>query len=81
MKAKIKKKTPKSKNAKLVNKAMTFAEIMKKNPKAAIILMEEGMHCVGCHLSASETLEQGAVMHGINPDKLVNKINRQLNKK
>jgi hybrid cluster-associated redox disulfide protein len=56
---------------------MTFAEIMKKDPESAQIFMQEGMHCFGCHLAATETLEQGAMMHGLDPDKLVNKINKK----
>ena len=80
MKTGIKKKTSRGKSAKipLIDKNMTFAEILKRDPDAAMILMEEGMHCIGCHFSTQETLEQGAIMHGINPDKLVKKINNKL---
>lgn len=60
----------------IIDKTMTFAEIMQKNPEAAEILMNKGMHCIGCHMAMHETLEQGAIMHGLNPDKLVKELNK-----
>jgi len=65
----------------LVDKSMTFAEIMEKNPEAAWILMKKGMHCMGCAMASGETLEQGAIIHGIDPDKLVKEINKKLSTK
>jgi len=60
---------------KKINKKMSFSEVMKNNPEAAEILMNEGMHCFGCPMAMSETLEQGAAAHGINADKIVLKLN------
>jgi hybrid cluster-associated redox disulfide protein len=62
----------------LINKKMSFGEIMNRYPEAAMILMDKGMHCMGCGAANFETLEQGALMHGINPDKLVEEINKFL---
>lgn len=64
-----------------INKKMSFSEIMEKFPEATEILFESGMHCCGCPMSANESLEQGALMHGINPDRLIEKLNKKLNKK
>jgi hybrid cluster-associated redox disulfide protein len=64
----------------LITKKMTFAEIMRKNPEAGRVLMEKGMHCVGCGMAMMETLEQGAIVHGLDPDKLVKELN-QMKKK
>lgn len=77
------KKTSKSKTKDkiLVNKKMSFGEIINRYPEAGEILMENGMHCFGCSMAMYETLEQGALMHGINPDKLVEKINKKVGKK
>jgi len=72
---KMKKINKKPRGKTEITKKMSFAEIMKKKPEAVEVLMKEGMHCVGCHMAMFETLEQGAVMHGIDPDKLVKKIN------
>lgn len=63
-----------------INKKMTFMEVIEKNPDSAEILFKNGMHCIGCAFAMDETLEQGAIMHSIDPDKLVNEINSKLEK-
>jgi len=69
------------KTNKKINKKMSFSEILEKNPEVVGILLEHGMHCIGCPMSQMETLEEGAVAHGLNPDKLVDEINTTLLKK
>jgi len=64
-----------------INKDMTFAELMEKHPEAAGELFAQGMHCVGCGAAAFETIEQGAMAHGINPEKLIKKLNKGAKKK
>ena len=58
-----------------ITKDMSFAEIIEKNPNAVEMLMQKGMHCIGCGMAAMETLEQGALIHGMNPDEIVKEIN------
>ena len=65
------------KSDKEITKKMSFSEIMEKNPDAAEVLFRSGMHCIGCGMAAMETLEQGALMHGLDPDKLVKEINKK----
>jgi hybrid cluster-associated redox disulfide protein len=71
----------KSKKVQNITKEMTFIEVMNTNPEAAWILMENGMQCSGCGLAASESLEQGALAHGINPEKLVKRLNKGMKRK
>ncbi|MFH1358298.1 MAG: DUF1858 domain-containing protein [archaeon] len=61
-----------------IDKNITFSELMKEHPEAVEVLMEAGMHCIGCPASMFETLEQGAIAHGTNPDELVKKINNNI---
>lgn len=87
----MKKKTKKTKNSSkrikknpkliLVNKNMTFGEILNRYPAAGEIILSKGLHCIGCGMAMYESLEQGAIMHGINPDKLVKEINKKIGKK
>jgi hybrid cluster-associated redox disulfide protein len=65
------------KDTKQINKDMSFAEIMKINPDSADELMGIGMHCCGCPMSGQETLEQGAMAHGVDADELVKKLNKK----
>ena len=47
-------------------------------PDAAPILMEIGMHCLGCPSAQMESLEEAAMVHGIDSDLLVEKINASM---
>ena len=56
-------------------KEMTIGEVLNINMDIAPILMEIGMHCLGCPASQGESLEEAAMVHGIDADLLVEKIN------
>ena len=57
-----------------ITKDMTIGEILQANPKVAPILMEAGMHCLGCPSAQGETLEEAAMVHGMDADDLMKKI-------
>jgi len=61
-----------------VTKNMSFAEILEKFPDVAGILMDRGMHCIGCPMSQMESLEDGVRAHGLNPEEIVKEINEKL---
>lgn len=46
--------------------------------KVAPLLLEIGMHCLGCPSSQGESLEEACMVHGVNTDELVEKINKAL---
>lgn len=54
---------------------MTIGEIIRQNPNVIPILMESGMHCVGCPSAQGESLTEAAFVHGMNLDALMEKIN------
>ena len=58
-----------------ITKDMTIGEILRTNPAVAPILMEAGMHCLGCPSSQMESLEEAAMVHGLDADVLVQQIN------
>ena len=57
-----------------VTKDMTIGEILRTNPQIAPILMEAGMHCLGCPSAQAETLEEAAMVHGMDIEDLMKKI-------
>ena len=57
-----------------VNKDTTIGEVIQIDAGVIPILMGAGMHCVGCPSSAGETLEEAAMVHGIDGDMLVEEI-------
>ena len=58
-----------------VNKDMLIADVLKTDENMAGILMREGMHCVGCPAHQMESLGEAAMVHGIDPDTLVARLN------
>ena len=63
----------------MVNKDMLIGELLEKFPQAAPVLMSIGMHCLGCPSAQAESLADAAMVHGIDADVLVEKINAFLN--
>lgn len=57
-----------------ITKEMTIGEILNANPNVAPILMEAGMHCLGCPSAQGESLEEAAMVHGIDIDALMKAI-------
>jgi len=60
----------------LITKDMTFGEVLQRFPKTFPIFAKYGMHCIGCSMSAYETIEQGAKAHGIDVKKFVDDLNK-----
>lgn len=59
-----------------IEKTTKIGEIIEDAPEKADILLEVGMHCLGCPASQAETLEEACAVHGINVDELVEKLNK-----
>lgn len=62
-----------------VTKDMTIGQLLSVAPMAAPILMEMGMHCLGCPSAQAESLEEAAMVHGLDADLLIEKINASIN--
>ena len=58
-----------------ITKDMTIGEILRTSPDVAPILMEAGMHCLGCPSAQGESLEEAAMVHGMDPDVLTARLN------
>lgn len=54
-------------------------EILEINPGATEILAESGLACLGCAMAHAETLEQGLLAHGFEPNE-INEVMKKLNK-
>ncbi|MDD5934479.1 MAG: DUF1858 domain-containing protein [Clostridiales bacterium] len=58
-----------------VSKDMTIHDIIQLDQGIIPILLDSGMHCIGCPSAQGESLEEAAMVHGIDVDQLVNQIN------
>lgn len=57
-----------------ITKDMTIGEIIRANEAVIPVLINAGMHCVGCPSAQGETLEEAAMVHGMDVDDLMSKI-------
>ena len=58
-----------------VTKDTMIGELLRIDQNVAPILLEIGMHCLGCPSSQMESLEEAAMVHGMDADVLVQQIN------
>ncbi|MCJ7855296.1 DUF1858 domain-containing protein [Lachnospiraceae bacterium NSJ-143] len=63
-----------------VTKDTKIGDLLMIDRRVAVLLMQAGMHCVGCPSSAGETLEEASMVHGMDAEKLVAAINDFLSK-
>lgn len=57
-----------------ITKEMTMGEIIQACPDVVPVLLEAGMHCIGCPAHQFESLEEAAAVHGIDIEELMKKI-------
>lgn len=55
---------PKNKKSQAIHKDMTIEEIVTTYPESYDVLVDLGLHCVGCYASAFESFEEGLMKHG-----------------
>lgn len=58
-----------------VTKDTTIGDLLQIDQNVAPLLLNIGMHCLGCPSSQMETIEEAAMVHGLDPDDLVVEIN------
>ncbi len=58
-----------------VTKDMTFHQVLKMSPEVAKVLGKYQLGCVGCMVAMNETLEQGAMAHGLDVQDILRDLN------
>lgn len=61
-----------------ITKQTKMGEMIEYDRGIAVVLMESGMHCVGCPASIGESLEEACMVHGLDADEVLAKINEYL---
>ncbi len=59
------------------SKDTKIGEILEIEPEKVEILLEMGMHCIGCPASQMETLEEACDVHGIDVNEVLEKLNSE----
>ena len=52
--------------AEKITKDMIIEDVVRKYPNTIPVFMAHGLHCIGCHIANYETIEQGALGHGLD---------------
>lgn len=69
----VKKKNEDNKD--IINKDMTIGEVLQIDENLAEVFMGFGMHCVSCPVSQMETVEEACLVHGVDTDFVLKKLN------
>lgn len=67
--------------AQQITKDTIIGDILDIDNTTAPIFFSIGMHCLGCPASRGETIEQACMVHGVDPDELVKKLNEHISAK
>ncbi len=59
-----------------ISKDMTIGELLEKAPEKADILLDAGMHCLGCPASQAETIEEACEVHGLDVEEIIKELNK-----
>ena len=57
-------------------KDMTIGQLISCYPHVAPVLMQIGMHCLGCPMSRGESIEEACEVHGVKCEDIIAKINK-----
>lgn len=64
-----------------ITKNMIIDDVIKLDERLGDVFMGFGMHCIFCHLGLEETIEEAAMVHSVDVDFLVEKLNEVYNEK
>ena len=59
-----------------VTKDTIIGDILDADGNVAPYFLEIGMHCLGCPASRGESIADACMVHGVNPDELIEKLNK-----
>ncbi|HOA33578.1 MAG TPA: DUF1858 domain-containing protein [Clostridiales bacterium] len=61
-----------------VDRNTKIGELLDADRTLAPIFLNMGMHCLGCPASRNETIEEACMVHGVDPDEILEQINEHL---
>lgn len=64
-----------------ITKQTTMGEMLDYDRGIAMVLMQAGMHCIGCPSSIMESLDEACAVHGLDTDEVLANINKYLESK
>jgi hybrid cluster-associated redox disulfide protein len=65
-----------AKETEIFTRDMSMMEALQADPRARDVFAAFGMGCIGCMGASMESIEEGARMHGIDPDAVLADLNK-----
>ena len=62
----------------MITKDMVIGDVINEHPELVRAFFANGMMCIGCPASQGESIEQAALVHGLDADQLVAALNDAL---
>jgi hybrid cluster-associated redox disulfide protein len=62
----------------MINRKMSIEDVVRKHPETRLTFERHGLGCVGCQAALFESIEQGAEVHGIDVDTLIEDLNKEI---
>jgi hybrid cluster-associated redox disulfide protein len=62
-----------------ITRDMPIGTVVKEHPETVPVFLKHGLHCIGCHVAAFESVAEGAQAHGIDVDPLMTELNEAVN--
>lgn len=59
----------------VITKDMLIGDILRLDSNLVPLLLEMGMHCLGCPSSQMESLADACMVHGVDADDMVQRLN------
>lgn len=59
-----------------ITKDMLIGDIIRSNPESVDVLLQNGLSCVGCPASQMESIEEAAMVHGLDVNHLLSELNK-----
>jgi hybrid cluster-associated redox disulfide protein len=63
----------------MLDRKMSITDIVDNYPETFGVFLSHGMHCIGCMAAEFESVEEGALVHGIDVDELMKDLNECIN--
>lgn len=64
-----------------ITKDTIIGDVVNEDPGVAPVLMNAGLHCLGCAMASGETIEEACYVHGLDFENLVNELNNYFQNK
>jgi hybrid cluster-associated redox disulfide protein len=61
-----------------VNRKTLIGEIVMQYPECVEVLLDMGMHCLGCPASQGESIKDACAVHGIDVEIMLKKLNSKI---